>query len=190
MRARGSNFRERLGEFCERLGEFRERLGNFREHKVANERKVSPKSHGEVLHIIDNALLYYPFIAVFVTDKQFLGNVDGYDGQALCEYGEAYRHRQSSRFVSSLQTARTTLGKFIEAKFKTIPKDKESLVLSRDLLLFSCYTGAAYVDAVSVTRDNLVTDEEGSLWLKYYRHKTKALAQVKLLPEAVDLIEK
>ena len=71
-----------------------------------------------------------------------------------------------------------------------IPKDKESPMLSRDLLLFSCYTGVAYIDAVSVTRDNLVTDEEGSLWLKYYRHKTKALAQVKLLPEAIDLIEK
>ena len=71
-----------------------------------------------------------------------------------------------------------------------IPRERESLILSRDLLLFSCYTGAAYVDAVSVTKDNLVTDEEGSQWLKYYRHKTKALAQVKLLPEAIDLIEK
>ena len=71
-----------------------------------------------------------------------------------------------------------------------IPKDKDSLMLSRDLLLFSCYTGVAYINAVSVTRDNLVTDEERNLWLKYYRHKTKALAQVKLLPEAVDLIGK
>lgn len=71
-----------------------------------------------------------------------------------------------------------------------IPKEKKSLILSRDLLLFSCYTGAAYIDAVSVTRDNLVTDEDGNLWLKYYRHKTKALAQIKLLPEAIELIEK
>lgn len=71
-----------------------------------------------------------------------------------------------------------------------IPKERESLILSRDLLLFSCYTGAAYIDAVSVTRNNLAIDEEGSQWLKYYRHKTEALAQVKLLPEAIDLIEK
>ena len=68
-----------------------------------------------------------------------------------------------------------------------IPQDKESMMLSRDLLLFFCYTGAAYVDAVSVTRDNLFTDEDGNLWLKYHRHKTKALAQVKLLPEAIEL---
>ena len=68
-----------------------------------------------------------------------------------------------------------------------IPQNKESMLLSRDLLLFFCYTGAAYVDAVSVTRDNLFTDEDGNLWLKYHRHKTKALAQVKLLPEAIEL---
>lgn len=71
-----------------------------------------------------------------------------------------------------------------------IPQEHKSLVLSRDLLLFSCFTGTAYVDAVSVTNNDLVTDEDGNLWLKYYRHKTKALAQIKLLPEAVDLIEK
>ena len=88
-------------------------------------------------------------------------------------------------------TPRTiTPEKFKKIQSVEIPNDKESLILSRDMLLFSCYTGAAYVDAVSVTRDNLVTGEEGSQWLKYYRHKTKALAQVKLLPEAIDLIEK
>lgn len=88
-------------------------------------------------------------------------------------------------------TPRTiTPEKFKKIQSVEIPNDKESLILSRDMLLFSCYTGSAYVDAVSVTRDNLVTGEEGSQWLKYYRHKTKALAQVKLLPEAIDLIEK
>ena len=38
---------------------------------IADKREVSSKSHDEVLHVIDNALLYDPFIAVFVTDKQF-----------------------------------------------------------------------------------------------------------------------
>jgi hypothetical protein len=30
----------------------------------------------------------------------------------------------------------------------------------------------AYIDAVSVTQDNLSYDEQGSLWLKYKRKKT------------------
>jgi len=50
--------------------------------------------------------------------------------------------------------------------------------------------GTAYADAVSITRKNLFRDDEGSLWLKYQRKKTDYLGRVKLLPEAVALIEK
>ena len=41
-----------------------------------------------------------------------------------------------------------------------------------------------------ITRENLFTDDEGSLWLKYRRKKTDYLGRVKLLPEALALIEK
>ena len=62
--------------------------------------------------------------------------------------------------------------------------------MARDLFLFACYTGTAYADAVSVTRDNLFTDDDGGLWLKYRRKKNELRACVKLLPEALALIEK
>lgn len=42
----------------------------------------------------------------------------------------------------------------------------------------------------SVTRENLYTDDDGSLWLKYRRKKNELRASVKLLPEALALIEK
>ena len=61
--------------------------------------------------------------------------------------------------------------------------------LARDLFLFACYTGVAYSDAVTITKENLHTGEEGKLWLKYHRKKNELRASVKLLPEAVDLIE-
>ena len=41
-----------------------------------------------------------------------------------------------------------------------------------------------------ITRENLFQDDEGSLWLKYRRKKTDYLGRVKLLPEALALIEK
>ena len=41
-----------------------------------------------------------------------------------------------------------------------------------------------------MTRENLFTDDEGNLWLKYRRKKNELKARVKLLPEAVVLIEK
>lgn len=71
-----------------------------------------------------------------------------------------------------------------------IPEKRRSLVITRDLFLFACYTGTAYADTVSITRENLLIDDEGSLWLKYRRKKTDCLGRVKLLPEALALIEK
>ena len=71
-----------------------------------------------------------------------------------------------------------------------IPEKRRSHVITRDLFLFACYTGTAYADAVSITRENLFQDDEGSLWLKYRRKKTDYLGRVKLLPEALALIEK
>ena len=71
-----------------------------------------------------------------------------------------------------------------------IPAWRTTHILARDLFLFACYTGTAYADAVSVTRENLQTDDEGSLWLKYRRKKNKLRASVKLLPEALALIDK
>jgi len=71
-----------------------------------------------------------------------------------------------------------------------IPAWRTTHILVRDLFLFACYTGTAYADAVSVTRDNLYTDDEGCLWLKYRRQKNELRASVKLLQEALALIEK
>lgn len=71
-----------------------------------------------------------------------------------------------------------------------IPAWRTTHILARDLFLFACYTGTAYADAVSVTRENLYTDDEGNLWLKYHRKKNELRASVRLLPEALALIEK
>lgn len=71
-----------------------------------------------------------------------------------------------------------------------IPENRRSHTLTRDLFLFACYTGTSYADVVRITGENLYTDEEGSLWLKYRRKKTDFQARVKLLPEAIALIDK
>lgn len=60
----------------------------------------------------------------------------------------------------------------------------------RDMFLFACYTGTSYVDVVAITPDNLSRDDNGALWLKYRRGKNGQLSRVKLLPEAIALIEK
>lgn len=62
--------------------------------------------------------------------------------------------------------------------------------IARDIFLFACYAGTSYVDAVAITSDNLSKDDNGALWLKYRRGKNGQLSRVKLLPEAIALIDK
>ena len=65
----------------------------------------------------------------------------------------------------------------------------EDMETSRDVFLFACYTGAAYCDLMALNREHLVRDDEGALWLKFNRQKTGVLCRVKLLPEALRLLE-
>ena len=64
------------------------------------------------------------------------------------------------------------------------------LETARDVFLFACYTGAAYCDLMALNRGHLVCDDEGALWLKFNRQKTGVLCRVKLLPEALQLMNK
>ena len=71
-----------------------------------------------------------------------------------------------------------------------IPASRVTHNIARDLFLFACYTGVPYADVVSITDDNIYTDDNGALWLKYLRKKNEHLGRVKSLPEAIALIEK
>ncbi len=52
------------------------------------------------------------------------------------------------------------------------PPNRHSYLLTRDLFLFACYTGTSYADIVHIREENLFTDEDDNLWLKYRRKKT------------------
>ena len=112
---------------------------------------------------------------------------------------KAYNEGHSERFffqhyVLPKQTLKTPRAlsreSFEKIRDVEIAPHRTSHRLARDLFLFACYTGVAYIDAVTVTKENLYTDEDGKLWLKYRRKKNELRAIVKLLPEAIALIEK
>ena len=77
-------------------------------------------------------------------------------------------------------------------KLKTLHFEdlEEEMETARDIFLFACYTGAAYCDLMELDKSHLVHDDEGSLWLKFNRQKTGVPCRVKLLPEAIWLMEK
>ena len=51
----------------------------------------------------------------------------------------------------------------------------------RDVFVFSCFTGLAHCDVEALTEDNIVTEEDGSVWLRTHRKKTKTAVNVPLL---------
>ena len=67
---------------------------------------------------------------------------------------------------------------------------EEDLETARNIFLFACYTGVAYCDLMGLGKKHLFRDDEGSLWLKFNRHKTGVLCRIKLLPQAIRLMEK
>ena len=60
----------------------------------------------------------------------------------------------------------------------------------RDLFVFSCYTGLAYVDLMNLTPDNIVLGIDGEHWLKTSRQKTDNAVNIPLLPKALEIMEK
>ncbi|RIW12900.1 site-specific integrase [Algoriphagus lacus] len=60
----------------------------------------------------------------------------------------------------------------------------------RDIFIFSCYTGLAYVDVKNLRQDQLINGIDGEKWLVTHRQKTQAPTRLPLLPEALKIIHK
>lgn len=65
----------------------------------------------------------------------------------------------------------------------------ERLRTVRDLFVFCCYTGLAYVDVHKLKRSELVKGVDGSLWIHTHRQKTDTASRIPLLPIALDIIK-
>ena len=77
------------------------------------------------------------------------------------------------------------LGSLTNKDFKN-----ERLSLVRDIFLFSCYTGLAYIDTQKLTQDNINLGLDGNKWIFTTRQKTKITSNIPLLPQAEDIIQK
>lgn len=60
----------------------------------------------------------------------------------------------------------------------------------RDIFIFSCYTGLAYIDIKELTADNIRTSFDGNQWIMTHRHKTETPVNVPLLDIPKQLVTK
>ena len=69
------------------------------------------------------------------------------------------------------------------------------LELARDMFLFSCFTGLAFIDAKELKRTEIIKDNNGKMWIRKGRHKMKkekarCISNVPLITPAIEILEK
>jgi integrase len=80
-----------------------------------------------------------------------------------------------------------------EAELSKMEKKKFELYrleYVRDLFVFCCYTGLAYIDAMNLTPQHLSIGTDGETWIKTKRQKTGISVNTPLLPKAVGILLK
>ncbi|WP_398456042.1 site-specific integrase [Sphingobacterium thalpophilum] len=66
----------------------------------------------------------------------------------------------------------------------------ERLSLVRDVFVFQCYTGLAYIDAFQLKPSDIKTGIDGNLWIMSSRQKSKSETDIPLLPKAIEILDK
>jgi site-specific recombinase XerD len=71
---------------------------------------------------------------------------------------------------------------------KDFGTDRLSLV--RDIFLFSCFTGLAYIDVKNLTKSHISIGIDGEKWIFTHRQKTESASKIPILPLTQMIIEK
>ncbi|WP_455672524.1 site-specific integrase [Phocaeicola sp.] len=75
-------------------------------------------------------------------------------------------------------------------KIITTPLDHPCRYLTRDMFLFSVFTGLAYRDICNLTAKNIVKSSDGVLWIETTRQKTGTPCEIPLMEIPLQILEK
>ena len=89
-----------------------------------------------------------------------------------------------------IRLKRVDRGYLTESEIKKILKKQftcKRLEQVRDIFIFACFTGLAYIDVRNLTKENIQTSFDGKLWIMTARQKTDTAVTVPLLkvPQAI-----
>lgn len=66
----------------------------------------------------------------------------------------------------------------------------QRLDLVRDMFLFSCFSGLAYIDVFNLKKYNIVRGIDGDKWISTHRQKTDVASKIPILPVTKMIIDK
>ncbi|MBK3518246.1 site-specific integrase [Carboxylicivirga marina] len=92
--------------------------------------------------------------------------------------------------ISYKQSKRTYLTMYELQRIENKRFTFDRLQLTKDLFIFSCYTGLAYSDIKLLTKDSVIIGIDGGNWINSSRKKTDTILQIPLLPVAAELVHK
>ncbi|MFP5079204.1 site-specific integrase [Pedobacter sp. JCM 36344] len=91
-------------------------------------------------------------------------------------------------------TAKPSPREFLRAHELDLIRNKEikidRMAQVRDIFVFCCYTGLAYIDVRKLNREEIGIGDDGKQWIFAKRHKTDTPARIPLLNEALDILER
>ncbi|WP_149275002.1 site-specific integrase [Pareuzebyella sediminis] len=127
-----------------------------------------------------------------------------------CNHNSALKYINNFKKIIRLAVAHEWISKDpfynYKVQFKTVEREYltkaelESMVnldirmprldIVRDMFVFCCFTGLAYIDVKKLTPNNIVPHIDGSQWIQSARQKTRSKLGIPLLPTAMDILEK
>ena len=66
----------------------------------------------------------------------------------------------------------------------------ERLTLVRDVFIFAAFTGLAFIDVQQLAPEHIVRDNNGNLWIRKPRQKTKNMCNIPLLDIPLEILRK
>jgi site-specific recombinase XerD len=94
-------------------------------------------------------------------------------------------YKAKIREVERVYLSEEEIENIINKDFKT---DRLSLV--RDIFLFSCFTGLAYIDVKNLTKSHISLGIDGEKWIFTHRQKTETASKIPILPITQMIIDK
>ena len=94
-------------------------------------------------------------------------------------------YKSKVKEVERVYLSEAEIQKIIEKDFKT-----ERLSLVRDIFLFSCFTGLAYIDVKNLTKSHISIGIDGERWIFTHRQKTESASKIPILPVTQMIIDK
>ena len=94
-------------------------------------------------------------------------------------------YKSKVKEVERVYLSEAEIQNIINKDFKT-----ERLSLVRDIFLFSCFTGLAYIDVKNLTKSHISIGIDGAQWIFTHRQKTETASKIPVLPVTQMIIDK